>query len=404
MKHLLSSILIAYAAASSAQTWQRTTGPVEDDVHDLCIASNGWIFAMTAFGLNRSTDGGDHWTRPCQFGHGSDTNRVIIAPNGNIVFSSDSGIYVSTNNGETFVQSLKSPTSPNSVRQFSVSGTGRIFAATHLGTVMSDDNGLSWKLSNKGVSQTSVYAVAASHDTVIAFHRNLYFSRSNGDTWTETGMSFSNSGLQLYMYPDGSWVVFSFTDILRNQHPSDSLATGWRSMVDGHLPVSEYFQSYDRMEDGSIFISSLKDLWVMRDFTFVQSVGNGLALSPTFVVKRIAYDKKNDVYYAATSSGGVYKAKLMLDVPKEDVATVDVDVFPNPLTASANIRCSLAEPSPITIQVVDNIGRVRLRTTEFYTDGTHDIPLDVSSLPAGSYLLEVRAGIIRETKLIVVAK
>ena len=68
MKQLLVLIcLLAVALEANAQNWFRTAGPVEDDVLDLCIDSNGILYAVTPFGVNRSTDGGATWTRPFVF-------------------------------------------------------------------------------------------------------------------------------------------------------------------------------------------------------------------------------------------------------------------------------------------------------------------------------------------------
>jgi hypothetical protein len=139
---LLLSLLIASIEAK-AQNWFKTAGPVEDKVFDLCIDSNGTIYATTPLGVNRSTNNGDEWTRPFLFPQPTTINRIVVATNGNIIASAAREMFVSTDGGTTFTAS-RSDSVDNHVTQFAISGSGRIFAILKEKFLISDNYGATW--------------------------------------------------------------------------------------------------------------------------------------------------------------------------------------------------------------------------------------------------------------------
>src|SRR5688572_32344849 len=96
MKALLILLsLLVVSLEVHAQNWSRTNGPVEDDILDLCIDSSGILYAVTPLGVNRSTDGGEHWTRPFLFPSTTAVGQITVGPQGHIIVSNNTNVFVS---------------------------------------------------------------------------------------------------------------------------------------------------------------------------------------------------------------------------------------------------------------------------------------------------------------------
>src|SRR5688572_21178660 len=183
--HLILLCFLVVSLDAHAQNWYRTAGPVEDDILDLCIDSNGILYAVTPLGVNRSTNGGGHWTRPFVFPTSASAGSITVAPNGSIVVSSGVNIYLSMDGANSFV--LRDSGIGGSVSQIATTSSGRIFVAHLTRFVYSDDNGASWRTaSDEGMLEQDEHPVliAASHDTVITLNQTyMYASFNNGATW-----------------------------------------------------------------------------------------------------------------------------------------------------------------------------------------------------------------------------
>jgi hypothetical protein len=66
------------------------------------------------------------------------------------------------------------------------------------------------------------------------------------------------------------------------------------------------------------------------------------------------------------------------------------DAFPNPTSGMVTVRLHFAEPTPATLEVLDLTGRT-LRQTTLPAQAATEARLDLGTLPAGSYLLRLKA-------------
>ena len=67
-------------------------------------------------------------------------------------------------------------------------------------------------------------------------------------------------------------------------------------------------------------------------------------------------------------------------------------VFPNPTAGAATVRYRLPTAGPASVEVFDVLGRrVVLAREGLHAPGLHELPLDVSALPAGLYFVRLRA-------------
>ena len=129
-------------------------------------------------------------------------------------------------------------------------------------------------------------------------------------------------------------------------------------------------------------------------------VGSGL---PTREVTCLARDSAGYVY-AGTRGFGVYRstepvstegpAVLAAEAPHPARASLELHVYPQPLASHGTIVCRMPSARALTLQLYDLLGRhIRTITNGRRLEaGTHNFELDISQLPAGTYILRAHDG------------
>ena len=168
MKNLINSffiillILVLSASTLHAQDfWEQTNGPFGGIVLSLAINSTGHIFAGAGVGVFLSTDNGDTWTG-INTGLPSYTGVSSLAINstGHIFAGTfQGGVFRSTDNGDTWTQ-INTGLTNLDVRSLAINSTGHIFAGTNGGAFRSTDNGDTWTQINTGLTNTGVSSLA----------------------------------------------------------------------------------------------------------------------------------------------------------------------------------------------------------------------------------------------------
>ena len=104
------------------------------------------------------------------------------------------------------------------------------------------------------------------------------------------------------------------------------------------------------------------------------------------------------IIYAATYGRGVfrcenYKQHSGASVPETPVASVNVAMYPNPVSSQATLSFDLKENANVSYQVFDLNGRMVMnQNVGRMAEGSHQISLNVESLTAGSYILRLNQG------------
>jgi uncharacterized protein (DUF1501 family) len=82
-----------------------------------------------------------------------------------------------------------------------------------------------------------------------------------------------------------------------------------------------------------------------------------------------------------------------------------LDCFPNPATESTTIRFRINNTSHVTINLLDNSGK-QLKTviSEEKTEGEHSVKIELSDVPTGFYLYQLKTGFVNESKKLIVTK
>ena len=117
----------------------------------------------------------------------------------------------------------------------------------------------------------------------------------------------------------------------------------------------------------------------------------------TYIVYPGVHNK--GVIYAATYGRGVFRCENFKQesgdgVPDEPVAVeTTVSIFPNPVQGQATISFNVNGNAAVSYQVYDLMGRmVKSEALGSYTEGEHQVSVNMSDLSAGSYIMRVSQG------------
>jgi len=184
---VLFAILINFINSANAQ-WEKTNGPYVA-LGIRCIALSGSnIFAGTESGVYLSTDNGSSWIAANM---GIKTSIISLAVSGNNIFAGTLylGIYLSKDNGNSWMpvnnglpHPVKDPAIKN-INSIVVKGTILFAGTTDAGVFISTNNGSTW--SESGMQTSSINSLAVSGNNIYAATSfGVYLSSDDGLTWT----------------------------------------------------------------------------------------------------------------------------------------------------------------------------------------------------------------------------
>ncbi|HEY9188962.1 MAG TPA: choice-of-anchor D domain-containing protein [Ignavibacteria bacterium] len=202
---LLIFILINYHYSfSQTNFWEPTSGPANTEVWSIAISTSNVIWAGTNSGLFMSTNNGDTWIAKNNgltsdlIGVGGQTGgtplliRAIAIKNSNgfLFAGTDYGLFRSTDNGDNWVK-VKSDLK---VRAILVTPSGGIYIGiepitagdTEAGVYFSNDNGITWVKKNEGLYNLFVKSLAITSGGILLAGTSgsgVFRSTDNGDNW-----------------------------------------------------------------------------------------------------------------------------------------------------------------------------------------------------------------------------
>jgi ligand-binding sensor domain-containing protein len=147
------------------------------------------LFVSNYVSVFRSIDNGASWTK-INNGLMNQSIHALAVSGPNLLASTDDGVFLSPNNGESWVNSGLICTD---VVALAVIDTN-LFAGTSSGVCLSTDNGASWTKVNSGLTTYWLQTLAVSGTNLFAgTNDGVFFSTNNGTSWTEV-----NNGLTKY--------------------------------------------------------------------------------------------------------------------------------------------------------------------------------------------------------------
>jgi hypothetical protein len=418
MKHVFRFLLTVaigygYSGSLSAQ-WVQTgvLGGGGPNIKSLAAAGK-YLFAGTDSGVFVSTDEGATWTLS-NTGL-TDTNVPSLAVNDSEVFAgTHDGVFYSTDHGATWSPANSGPMQNTDAASLLVKGSDLFVGTFGNGILLSSDGGSTWATADSGLTNLYVFCLTASGGNILAGTTiGVFLSTNNGASWNAIlngwngpwgynvrALTVSNG----YLYAgvdanDGSNSIYRSTDngetwsILGG---SPSGTTTYAFAVSG----TNVFAG----GDGGVDVSTDNGAtWTMASTSEF----------PTTIISALVVSDTN--LYAGTSIDppiGVFRRPLsqMVTGIGEEGNTTPRDYslsqnYPNPFNPSTVIRYQLPANAFVTLKVYDILGReVRTLVDERQNAGIHSVTFSASGLTSGVYFYRIETGTYHDAKKLLLLK
>ncbi len=389
---ILSLIVSTYTLAQPF--WRVTYLPVDGVVGYLAITKGGVIFASQGDAMWRSSDEGKSWvemktTTPSPLKHS-----IAIDRNERIYFGG-SGVFFSDDLGDNW---LRSESFNESCQRIVVNRNDEVFASSGSnGVFLSKDRGITWSLVLKDTrsSVIKLHVVPKSQSIIAQTGRGsdtLYRSTDNGDTWnyidafdsTLIAYEFASDSLGNVYCTGGKKGGNGPYYIMKSTDDGITWSKLWMHTVSvprpilvnslGHIYVGTYGAGVYRSTDGGQTVEQLYQ-------GLEHLAADALALMPD---GRIVNGSRRRVHISLKSTTSTESIPL----PQELSLSQN---YPNPAHGLTSVSFSLPQSGVVSL-TLHNILGARVQTVisgHQLPPGEHNATLDVSTLPAGVYVLQL---------------
>lgn len=294
------------------------------------------------------------------------------------------GIVHSTNEGNSWTATNNGLDINTDITALAFDST-TLLAGTGIGLSLSTDNGASWS-SPSDMSYVGVNSLVVNNNIALAgtYGNGIYVSSDLGQSWFPSDAGF-NSDPWGGNCPTVNALIVSGNDIFAGTSDSGI----FRSSDDGFrwTPVSTGLASMDVLSlaavGSDLFAGTMKGIFLStNDGMSWSDISDGLTDS---AVSAIGSD--GPYLIAGTLAAGVWR-RLLSDFPASGVSyniaadsSINVSIFPNPASNVLHISASEA----VHAELFDVLGRERAISVQ----DANGSSIDVSSLEAGNYLLQI---------------
>jgi len=281
----------------------------------------------------------------------------------------------------------------------------------------------SWDITNNGnpldgnpvlsmsMSATSTNIVYAATAPYLGNPGSVFMTLDGGQSWDNiTGNLPDRYPMDLQVDPSNHAVAYITYSGFGTGHlfRTTNYGNSWDDISSGLPDVPTNAVEVDPLFPNNVYVGNDLGIFVSTDFGETwETYQDGLpGAVMVFDLKISAANRK---LRAATHGNGVYQRDL-LEEPLTSTAEVDAanaqlefDVYPNPVSAFANIQYRLSANQNVAIQLLDSQGRVvDVVSQKEETAGQHQVQLDVSDLATGIYYCKMTAGKLTAVQRVVV--
>ncbi|HSW56266.1 MAG TPA: T9SS type A sorting domain-containing protein [Ignavibacteriaceae bacterium] len=334
------------------------------NISSMVVLDNNDIIA-SAWGENggiyKSTDGSMTWTSK-NIGLGADDVTKVIKAIDNLFAGTYDGVYLSIDEGETWVKRNVEPDSMVDIRDIAISNDGKLFAADFDDVLRSTDNGISWDTVNNGIFAFNFISLIISETDYLYLgirRYGIYRSSNLGNSW-------------------------------------EQVKPGWiRNLASTSLG---YVIAGDEIE-GVVISKDNGESW--------QQINAGLPNS-TFI-NCVFFDQQGYAY-CSVHNFGIYKSvSPVVDVNdaihSEIYSYILYQNFPNPFNPTTRISYSVPEFGFVTLKIYDVLGKeVSALVGEEKSSGSYVIQFDASKLSSGIYFYQLITKDYVNTKKMILIK
>jgi hypothetical protein len=371
-------------------------------------------------------------------GINSSMNIYSLTSLGNNIFSgSDSGVYISTNNGSSWVI-----TALNNKITYSLAVSGTvIYAGTSTNGVYStSNNGVNW--TQTSLNNQTIYALIIDGNNIFAgaSGNGVYLSTNNGSTWTQntlgshTVLSLAASGTNIYAGTSINGIYRStnsgtnWAQTLMNYSSPKSLAINSSYCFAGLYSLSGSNGLYRSTDGGTWTLAGLNGINVLslglNGNNLFAGTENGVYLSTNngtnWIIKNQGFSSvphieailiTNNYLYAGTYAESVWKRSLSEIIGIRNISTEIPSKYslsqnyPNPFNPATNIRFEIPKSRNIKLVVFDALGReVETLVNGKQAAGTYEATFNALQYTSGVYFYRLTSEGYSETKKMILIK
>ncbi|MCX6162093.1 MAG: T9SS type A sorting domain-containing protein [Ignavibacteriae bacterium] len=376
---------------NSEAQWEQCDSIYDGIVFSLAISGNTIFAGTNDSGVYLSTNNGQNWTQSAL----NNKDVYCFAINGNNIFAgTNNGVWLSTNNGQTWIQ-----TGLNHTINFSLAISGNnIFTGCYnnQGVLFSINNGQTW--THTSLNNKDVYSLAINENIIFAgtYYSGIYFSTNNGRTWTQTSLtnsvvrSLAISGNNIfagtYNFSSPSGVYLSTNNgqtwtqtALNNQHVPSLVISGnniFAGTGSGVFHSTNNGSTWLNKNQGFSVVPRVNSLLIANGYIFAGTEG--------YSVWRRSYSEIIGIKQISELVPSSYSLSQN---------------YPNPFNPVSKIQYELPRAGVVRLAVYDVMGReIEMLVNERQAAGSYETVWDGTRFASGVYFYRLTAEGYRETR------
>lgn len=400
-----------FLSSDNGKTWMRkNNGFNYSIVTSLILSPNDTIYTvLNGNEIFESGDNGETWMQIDSIGSNYSINNILINNRGDLLISTNQGIYCKKKNSNSWTLSGFKDVLIN---PFAKDPIGILYAVDNSSKNMycSTDNGDSWNQVNYPYNYFSGFSVLSVNTITFSSKGDIYVGCNGGGIQYSSDKATSwypetdplNGGNEKYLFIDTSnnylWAGNDVDGIFKE------VIGGWQKVengLNGNIINDLIFVSQNKL-----FASTNEGIYTSSDYgDNWMELNNGLNnLATCPIVKN-----SNGILFVGTNGNGIFRSIESITSIKKGRYKLNqyflYPNFPNPFNPVTTIQYQIPKNEFVTLKVYNILGQfVKTLVNDRKAAGFYSLRFDGSKLSSGAYLYILQAGSFRNVKKFVLLK